>query len=101
MVRLPSSNGKKIKDDVPVKPKQFMEHVAIDEQQSPMAFSKGSFLWGQQSCMSSMEEDMSDMSADFTLTAAPPVAGSMATDRAIRRTRMVRPRCMGQPARPR
>ena len=94
MVRLPSSNGKKIKDDVPVKPKQFMEHVAIDEQQSPMAFSKGSFLWGQQSCMSSMEEDMSDMSdvsADFTLTAAPPVAGSMATDRAVSYTHLTLP----------
>jgi hypothetical protein len=95
MVKLPSSNGKTIKDDVPAKAKQFMGHVAIDEQQSPIAFSKGSFLWGQQSCMSSMEEDMSDMSADLTVTAAPPMAGSIATDRAIKRVRMVRPTCMG------
>ena len=33
-----------IKEEVPAKPKQFMGHVAIDEQQSPIVFSAGSFL---------------------------------------------------------
>jgi hypothetical protein len=93
MGRLPSGNEKTIKEEVPTKPKQLWGHVAIDEQQSSMAFSEGSFLCGQQS-MSSMEADMFDISADFTVTAAPLAIGSMATDSAINRIRMVRPRCM-------
>jgi hypothetical protein len=69
---------------------------AIDEQQSSMAVREGRFLWGQQSCMRSVE-DMCDMSTDFTLIAAPLPVGSMATDKATKRIRMVRPMCMGRP----
>ena len=85
-----------INDDVPAKPKQFIGQVAMDQQQPSMAFSEDELLWGQQS-MSSMEDDMLDMSADFAAAAAviPPVVGSTATDRAIKRTRMVRPICIG------
>ncbi len=78
--------------------KQFIGHVA-NEQQSSMALSVGSFLWGQQS-MSSMEDDMSsmedmcDVSAVFMLTAARPEPGSMATESAIIKIKMVRPTCM-------
>jgi hypothetical protein len=82
-------------------PKQFMEHVAIDEQQSLMAFSEGGFLCGQQS-MSSMAEDiwsteadMADMSTDLPPTAALPAVGSTAIDRTSNTIRIVRPRCMG------
>ena len=78
------------------KAKQLMGH-AIDEQQSSMAIREGRFLWGQQSCMRSVEE-MCDMSTDFTLIAAPLPVGSMATDKATKRIRMVRPMCMGPPA---
>ena len=69
----------------------------MDEQQPSMAFSDDGFLWGQQS-ISSMDEDMFDISADFAATAAaaPAVVGNTATDRASKRIRMVRPRCMGQ-----
>jgi hypothetical protein len=76
--------------------KQFIGQVAMDEQQPSLAFSDGGgFLWGQQS-MSSMEEDMLDMSADFAAIAvvAPAAVGSVATDSASKRIRMVRPRCM-------
>jgi hypothetical protein len=86
MVTLPSSSGETIKEDVPTKLKQFMGHV-MDEQQSSMTFFEGGFF-GQQS-MSSME-DMSDISANFALTAAPPLVGSRATDRASNRIRKVR-----------
>jgi hypothetical protein len=56
--RTPTSNGKTISDDVPAMPKQFIGQVAMDEQQPSMAFSDdGTFLWGQQS-MSSMVDDM-------------------------------------------
>jgi hypothetical protein len=34
---LPSSNGKTTNDDVAISPRQFIGHVAIDEQQSGMA----------------------------------------------------------------
>ena len=67
---------------------------AIDEQQSSMADREGRFLWGQQSCTRPVE-DMCDMSTDFTIIAAPLPVGSMATDKAIKRIRMVRP-CMGR-----
>ena len=101
MGMLPSSNGKIIKKGVPTKPKQFVEHVAMDEQQSPMAFSECNFLCGQQSMSSiaddmwSMEADMSDMPTDFVLRAASTEPGSMATDTAIKKIRIVRTRCMG------
>jgi hypothetical protein len=58
---------------------------ATDEQHSSMAVREGRFLWGQQSCMRSVE-DMFDMSTDFTLIAAPLPVGSMATDKATKRT---------------
>src|SRR5262249_40842153 len=46
--------------------------------------------------MSSMEDDICNVSVDFaaTATAAPPAVGSTATDRASKRIRMVRPRCI-------
>jgi hypothetical protein len=94
-ITLPSRGGGTIKDDAPTKLRQFMGH-AIDEQQSSMAIREGSFLWGQQSCMRSVE-DMCDMSTDFTLIAAPLPVGSMATDKATKRIRMVRPMYMGRP----
>jgi hypothetical protein len=48
-----------VNDDGAVKknPRQFIGHVAIDEQQSGMPWSVGAFLWGQQS-MSSIADDM-------------------------------------------
>ena len=91
-----------INEDVPAMPKQFIGQAAMDEQQSSMAFSEDDdgFLWGQQS-MSSMEEDvwsmgddMSAVRADFAAAAAPAVVGSTATDRASKRIRMMRPRCI-------
>ena len=93
--RSPASNGKMINDDVPAMPKQFIGQVAMDEQQPSVAFSEDGFLWGQQS-ISSMEDDMFDMSADFAAAeaAAPAAVGSTATDRARKRIRIVRPRCM-------
>ena len=96
---LPSSIGKTINEAVPESPKQFIGHVA-NEQQSGMVSCEVGILCGQQS-MSSMEADMScavevdmfDMSADFAPTAAAPV-GSRATDRASIKIRMVRPSCI-------
>jgi hypothetical protein len=41
---LPSGNGKTINEAVPVSPKQFIGHVAMDEQQSGMAFCEVGFL---------------------------------------------------------
>jgi hypothetical protein len=94
MGTLATSDGKTINEDVPVTPKQLIGQVAIDEQQSSAAFCEGSFLWGQQS-MSSMEADMFDMAADLAPAEAPTtVLGSTATESAIKRTRMVRARCM-------
>src|SRR6516225_5873292 len=80
---------------VPAMPKQFIGQVAMDEQQPSMAFSECSLLCGQQS-MSSMEDDMFDMSADFAAApvAAPAAVGSTAIDSASKRIRMVRPRCI-------
>jgi hypothetical protein len=72
-----------------------MGHV-MDEQHSSTVLREGSFLSGQQSCMCSTE-DMYNTSTVFTLTAAPLPVGSMATDKAINRIRMVRPMCMGLP----
>jgi hypothetical protein len=95
IITLPSSGGGTIKGDAPTKLKLFMGH-AIDEQQSSVAFRKGRFLWGQQSCMRSVE-DMCDVSTDFTPIAAPLPVGNTATDRAIKRIRIVRPMCLAQP----
>jgi hypothetical protein len=99
---LPSNNGKKVNDDVPVKPKQFIGHVAMDEQQSGTVCSLGAFLWGQQS-MSSIAEDMWSIpvampvvSVDLTAITAPPFIGSTATDRTSKRIKTVRPRCMSR-----
>ena len=95
-ITMPRSSGKgTIKEDAPTNPRLFMGH-AIDEQQSSMAFREGRFLSGQQSCMRSVE-DMCDESTDFTPIAAPLPVGNTATDRAIKRIRIVRPMCMGQP----
>jgi hypothetical protein len=93
IITLPGSGGGAIKEDAPAKLRQFMGH-AIDEQQSSMAVREGRFLWGQQSCMRSVE-DMCDMS--IILIAAPLPVGSMATDKATKRIRMVRPICMSRP----
>src|SRR5262249_60868872 len=72
-----------------------MGHVAIEAQQSSMAFSEDGFWCGQQS-MSSMEEDIPLMagSADFTAAAMPRPGGRIAIDRATTTVRRVGPRCM-------
>jgi hypothetical protein len=74
--------------DVPAKLKHFRAQVAI-EAQSSMALSQGLALCGQQSMSA-----MADTSADFTMMRAPATAGSIATDRAIKSARMVRPMLM-------
>jgi hypothetical protein len=83
-----------IEDDVPAKLKHLSTQVAMAEQ-SPIDFSHGFALCGQQSDMSSVI-DMSAGSADLELTPAPPAVGSIATDKAIRSARMVRPMLMDQ-----
>jgi hypothetical protein len=100
--RLPRSDGKRIKEaDICAMPKQLTEHVAIEEQQSSMAFCGGTCSGGQQSCIPSTEADTSEIAADFEWrTAAPPAAGSMATDNVIKKTRMVRASFMVRAARP-
>jgi hypothetical protein len=60
--------------------------------QSPTAFSQGWAGSGQQSCIGSDAES----SADLTLTAAPPTAGSIATEAATTKATMVRPMAMDQ-----
>jgi len=79
-----------IDDDVSAKLKHFSAQVAMAAQSS-MTFAHGSAFWGQQSGMSSII-DMSAGSDD--LTPAPPAAGSIATEKAIRSARMVRPTSM-------
>jgi hypothetical protein len=81
-----------IEDDAPEKLKHFSAHVAMLPQSSICAH--GFALCGQQSCISSII-DTSVGSADFD-TPALPAAGSIATDRAIRSARMVRPMRMDQ-----
>jgi hypothetical protein len=84
-----------VENDVVAKLKHVRAQVAI-EAQSPMALLQGlalsqrSAMWGQQSGMSAMA-DISVISADATVMRAPAAAGSMATDRAIKSARMVRP----------
>src|ERR1700730_392462 len=78
-----------IEDNVPAKLKHLSTQVAMAAQSS-MAFSHGFALCGQQSVISSIM-DMSAGSGDLTLTPAPPPAGSIVTDTAIRSARIVRP----------
>jgi hypothetical protein len=81
-------------DDVPVKLKHLSTQVAMAAQSS-MAFSHGFPLCGQHSVISSIM-DMSAGSGDLTLTPAASAVGSIATDKAIRNARMVRPMLMDQ-----
>jgi len=81
-----------IEDDAPEKPKHFSAHVAMLPQSS---MAHGFALCGQQSCISSIM-DTSVGSVDLELTPALPAAGSVATDRAMRSARMVRPMRMDQ-----
>jgi hypothetical protein len=83
-----------IEDNVPAKLKHLSTQVAMAAQSS-MAFSHGLALGGQQSVISSIM-DMSAGSADLTLTPAPPAAGRIPTDKAIRTARIVRPMPMDQ-----
>ena len=83
-----------IEDNVPAKLKHLSTQLAMAAQSS-MAFSHGFALCGQQSVISSIM-DMSAGSGDLTLTPAPLAAGSIATDKAIRSARIVRPVPMDQ-----
>ncbi len=78
-----------IEDNVPAKLKHLSTQVAMAAQSS-IAFSHGLALCGQQSVISSIM-DMSAGSGDLALTPAHPAAGSVATDKAIRTARIVRP----------
>jgi hypothetical protein len=89
----PAEGKTMIEDDVPAKLKHLSTQVAMVAQSS-MAFSHGFALCGQQSVISSIM-DMSADSGDLTLTPAP-AAGSIATDKAIRSARMLRPMLMDQ-----
>jgi hypothetical protein len=80
-------------NDFAAKLKHFRAQAAI-EAQSPIALSQGLVMGGQQS-MSSMA-DVADISVGMTLTRTPAAAGSIATDRAIRSAKMVRPMLMDQ-----
>jgi hypothetical protein len=80
-------------NDVVAVLKHFKAQVAIEAQPS-MALSQGLVMGGQQS-MSSMV-DVADMSVGLTLARAPAAAGNIATDRAIRSARMVRPVLINQ-----
>ena len=87
-----------LENDVPAKLKHVSAQVAMDPQSAialshALALSQVSAMWGQQSGMSVMA-DISVASAEVTLTRAPAAAGSIATDRAIRSARMVRPMLM-------
>jgi hypothetical protein len=83
-----------IEDNVPAKLKHLSTQVAMAAQSS-MAFSHGFALCGQQSVISSII-DISAGSGDLTLMPATPAAGSIATDKAIRSARIVRPMPMDQ-----
>jgi hypothetical protein len=85
----------------PAKLKHFSAQAAMVAQSS--AWSQGFALCGQQSPsmadMSVVDMSVSDMSAvsgDLELTPAPAAAGSMATDRASSKARIVRPTRMAQ-----
>jgi len=75
-------------DDAPAKLKHFSAQAAMVPQSS-----HGFALWGQQSCISSMT-DMSAAAGEWELMPAAPAAGSIATDRAIRSAKTVRPMVM-------
>jgi hypothetical protein len=93
IVMLAKAEGNTMIDDaMPAKLKHFSAHVAMLPQLS-MAFSHGLALGGQQSGMPSIT-DMSAGSGDLTFTPAPTAAGSIATARAMRSARMVRPTFM-------
>ena len=88
-----------IEEDVPAKLKDLSTQPAMVPQSS-MARSQGFAICGQQSGMASVMDmslvmDMSARCGDFELTPAPAAAGSIATDRATRSARMVRPLRMG------
>jgi hypothetical protein len=92
--------GNTMIEDAPAKPKHFSAQVAMVPQSS-MAFSQGLALCGQQSGMSPITDMVG--SGDLALTPAPPIAGSMATDRATRSAKSVRPMLMislGENSRP-
>jgi hypothetical protein len=72
---------------VPGKAKHLSAHVAI-EQQSSIALS-GLVLLGQQSMSCAAERCA--IATEFMATLAAPAAGSMATDRATKSARRVRP----------
>ena len=74
-----------IDDDAPATLKHLSAQVAMAPQSST-ALSHGFALCGQQS---SSNLDMAAASGDLARTPAPPAAGSIATDRAIRSGRMV------------
>jgi recombinational DNA repair protein RecT len=80
-----------IEDNVPAKLKHLSTQVAMAAQSS----MHGLAFCGQQSVISSIM-DMSAASGDLALTPALPAAGSVATDKAIRTARIVRPRPMDQ-----
>ena len=80
-----------VEDDAPEKLKHFSAHVAMLPQSS---MAHGFALCGQQSCISSIM-DTSVGAGDLELTPVVPAAGIIATDRAIRSARMVRPMLMG------
>ena len=84
-----------IDDAAAAKLQHFSAQVAMAAQSS-MAFAHGSAIWGQQSGMSSIADMPAAGAGD--LTPAPPAAGSIATARAIRSARMVRPLLMARAA---
>jgi hypothetical protein len=77
-----------VENDVVAKLKHVRAQVAIDPQPA-IALSHGLAACGQQSSIAS-EADISAASCDFSLNAAAPAAGTMATDSAIRNANMVR-----------
>jgi hypothetical protein len=72
----------------PAKLRQLIVQAAIDEQW-PTVLSQGFAACGQQSSIGS-SPDIAVMSCGFDLNPAVPVAGSKATDRAIKNASMVR-----------
>ena len=78
--------------DVPRKLKHLSAQAAMAPQSS-MVLSHGLALWGQQSDMSSVRY-MPAASGDLTVMPALAAAGRIATDRAIRSAKMVRPMLM-------
>jgi hypothetical protein len=69
--------------------KHLSAQVAIDPQVS-IDLSHGSAAPGQQSCSAS-DVDISAASCGLSWNAAPPIAGSMATDTEMSAANMIRP----------